>query len=375
MKKIIVLLVFLMILSGCSCFCVSAETKSDIGAQSGVYTLEAELPDEVQQDLESLGIFGDDYSSVRSLSFSDISSFIVATAGEKAGEILPSVGSLLASLLIYSVFSGLFENSSNRALETILGIVSSLCIACILLFPVTSLIDTVQSAIDVSADFMLAFIPVMTAILISSGQALTGSGYCSMMIIAAETVAQFFSKFVSPLLSCFLSVGISASVVPEIKIGNLVSFLSKSIKWVMSFVFTIFTSLLTLKSIYTSSVDNVSSRAVRYTMSSFVPVVGGALAEAYRTVHGSVGVLKSGAGIFVIIAVIVVFLPVLIKLCLWLVTINISKCFAETSELISPKLMLESVSGVLSLLISVILCIVALFVVTTALIITIGGNG
>ncbi|MDO4420399.1 MAG: hypothetical protein Q4B92_08585 [Ruminococcus sp.] len=178
---------------------------------------------------------------------------------------------------------------------------------------------------------------------------------------------------VSPLLSCFLTLGISSSIVPDIKLSGLVNFFSKTIKWLMSFVFTLFTALLTLKSLYSSSVDNISSRALRYTMSSFVPVVGGALSEAYRTVHGSVGVLKSGVGVFVIIAIVTVFIPVIIRLLVWLFTVNMCKSFAETTSLNSPMSMLTSISTVLSLLLSVIFCIIALFIITTALIMTIGG--
>lgn len=75
--------------------------------------------------------------------------------------------------------------------------------ACPLLFPVTNLISDTSTAIEVSADFMLAYIPVMTAVLISAGQTVTGSGYSAMMIFAAEVVGQFFSKVISPLLSLF----------------------------------------------------------------------------------------------------------------------------------------------------------------------------
>ena len=374
MKRIPILictLVFIMLLS---VFSVNADTLDDLSSASNAYTLDDNLPDEVNSALSELGISSEDFSTTQNLSFSQVLAYLLDTVNSEAGEILPSVCVVLAVLLLYSIFSGVFESVTNPALSTVLSVVSALCIACVLLLPVTDLIETAKNAIETSANFMLAFTPVMTAVLISSGQAVTGSGYCAMMVVAAEAVAQFFSKLIAPLLSCFLSLGISSSVVPEIKIQSLIGFFSKSVKWIMSFVFTLFISLLTLKTLYSSSVDNVSSRAVRYTMSSFVPVVGGALSEAYRTVHGSVGILKSGVGVFVIIAVIAVFLPVLIKLLIWLFTVNMCKCFAETTNLASPQLMLSSISTVLSLLLSVILCIIALFVITTALIITIGGT-
>ncbi len=373
MKRIfkITFLVFLLVLL--LTLNVKAETLESLSEASGATTLSEKLPDEINEILEEIGVNGNDITTIQNVTFSGVIKSLTAKVTEEAGEILPSVSIVLAILLLYSVFNGVFESVSNPALSTVLSVVSALCIACVLLVPVTDLIQKAGSAIEISSNFMLAFIPVMSAVLISAGETATGSGYSAMMVIAAEGVGQYFSKIISPLLSCFLTLGISTAVVPDIKLSGLMNLFSKTVKWLMSFVFTLFTALLTLKSIFSSSVDNVSSRAVRYTMSSFIPVVGGALSEAYRTVHGSVGVLKSGVGVFVIIAVVFVFIPVIIRLIVWLFTVNICKTFAETTSLQSPALMLTAVSTVLSLLLSVIFCIIALFVITTALIMIIGG--
>ncbi len=353
---------------------VSAGTLEDISTNYGADSLEDNLPYEVREALEEMGLDSGDYSSVFDISFSDMVSQLSESAFKEVGEILPSLCTALAILLLYALFSGVFDSVSNPSLSSVLSLVSSLCLGSVFLIPIADLVSLAGKVIGISADFMLGFIPVMTAVLISAGNSVTGSGYCAMMVIAAEAVGQLYSKFVSPLLSCFLALGVSSSLVHEIKISGFVNFFAKTLKWIISFAFTLFSALLGLKSIYASSVDNVSSRAVKYTMSSFIPVVGGALSEAYKTVHGSIGVLKSGVGIFAIIAIITVFLPVLIKLCVWLFTINICKCFCETLSIQSPFVLLSSINTVLSLLLSVVICIISLFVITTALIITIGGG-
>ena len=351
-----------------------AVTIDNISGGSGADSLDENLPYEVRETLKEMGVYCNDYSSVADLSASEILSQLCKNAINEVGNILPSLCTVLAVLLLYSIFSGVFDSVSNSSLSSVLSLISSLCLASVFLIPISNLIISAGKAIDLSADFMLAFIPVMTALLISGGNSVTGSGYCTMMVLAAETVGQLFSKIVSPLLNCFLALGVSSALVHEIKISGFVSFFAKTLKWIISFAFTLFSALLGLKSIYASSVDNVSSRAVKYTMSSFIPVVGGALSEAYKTVHGSIGVLKSGVGIFAIIAVITVFLPVLVKLCVWIFTISICKCCCETMSIQSSYVLLSSINTVLSLLLSVVICIVTLFVITTALIITIGGK-
>lgn len=374
MKRIIKILLLSVILVSLLTLNVEAETLNDLGESSGAYSISDNLPEEVKDALEKLGIDNKDFSSIQNLSFNDVLSLLAETVSVEARNALPTVCIVLAMLLIYSLFNGVFDTMSNSPLSSVLSLVSVLCIASAIIIPVTDLFRRASEAIKISADFMLAFIPVMTAIMISSGHAITGSGYSAMMILAAEAVGQFFSKVISPLLSVLLTLGVSTSVVPEINLSSISGFFSKSVKWLMSFIFMIFTAFLTLKSMFASSVDNVSSRALRYTVSSFVPVVGGALSEAYRTIHGSVGVLKSGVGVFVIISVLLVFMPVLIKLLIWLFTVNMCKSVSQISSLSGPSVLFESVSTVLSLTLSVIFCIISLFVITTALIITIGGN-
>ena len=374
MKRCLILIFVLIVSVILSCISVSADNENDLGDVSGAYSLGDNLPDDVKKSLEEIGVSSEDFSTISNLSFGDILTYLSDVSLKEAKVLLPSVCSMIAVLLLYALFSGMYSNATSVQLNSVLSVVSALSISCILMMPVVSLVKTAASAIETSSNFMLAFIPVMTAIMVSSGSVVSSSGYASLMLIAAEGVSQFFSKVISPLLCSFLALGISSSLVPEIKTSGIVNFFLKTVKWFMSFVFTLFTALLSLRTIYGASVDNVSSKAVRYTMSSFVPVVGGALSEAYRTVHGSVGVLKSGVGIFVIIAVFAVFLPVLIRLILWLLTINLCKCFAETSDLSSPFIMLSHISSVLSLLLSVIICIIALFVISTALVLTTGGS-
>ena len=108
-------------------------------------------------------------------------------------------------------------------------------------------------------------------------------------------------------------------------------------------------------------------------MSSFIPVVGAALSEAYKTVQGSVNILKNGIGVFVIFAVAVVFLPIILRLTLWNFSISVCKTLCQMLSLNEPFRMLCGVSTVLSVLLAVLLCIMALFIISTALIITAGG--
>ena len=60
---------------------------------------------------------------------------------------------------------------------------------------------------------------------------------------------------------------------------------------------------------------------------------------------------------------------------LWQFSVNLCKSISQIINLSLPVQMLSGVSTVLSVLLAVNICIMALYIISTALIITAGGNG
>ena len=84
--------------------------------------------------------------------------------------------------------------------------------------------------------------------------------------------------------------------------------------------------------------------------------------------------LKTGLGVFVIISVVIVFLPVLINCLLLIISLNISSGVADMLGVKAPSSVLKSCSSVLSTLLVIILCVMAIYVISTAIILTLGST-
>ena len=188
-------------------------------------------------------------------------------------------------------------------------------------------------------------------------------------------MGQLSSKVIVPFLNMFLGVSVTASVCSESKLTGITSIISKAVKWVLGFVMTVFTAVLSFKQMITTSVDDVSTRAVRFTLNSFIPIVGSALSDAYKTVQGSVNLLKSGLGIFVIVSIAFVFLPIILNSLLWIFTLSSGKLLAEILGINQVKDLLEGVGTVLSTLLAIVLCIMSVYIISTALVLLMGGGG
>ena len=349
-------------------------TENDINSIYDTSALYNSLSDDVKQSLENIGINGIDGQQISQISFTEVVNEIVKLAGENSAGPLKAVISLTALILICSLLSS-YKNSLSSELSSSLGIAAVLCATCTAALPVIQVIADMSAVVKTASAFMLAFVPVMVMIMSSTGHAESGASYYAMMIGAGEGVGQLSSKVIVPFLNMFLGVSVTASVCPETRLSGISSVISKAVKWILGFVMTVFTAVLSFKQLITASVDDVSTRAVRFTLNSFIPIVGSALSDAYKTVQGSVNLLKSGLGIFVIISIAFVFLPIILNSLLWIFTLSAGKLFADTLGINQVKNLLEGVSTVLSTLLAIVLCIMSVYIISTALVLLLGGGG
>ncbi|MCH5304320.1 MAG: stage III sporulation protein AE, partial [Ruminococcus sp.] len=221
----------------------------------------------------------------------------------------------------------------------------------------------------------LSYIPLMVLAMSLSGQIASGAGYYSIMLFSGQAVARIASDIIAPFMKIFLALSVASSISPNINLSGIVRYISKITKWILAFSMTVFTAILGFKQVISMGADSVSSRAVKFSLSSFVPIVGSALSEAYRTVQGSFTVLKSGVGIVAIIALIAIYLPTVLQSVFWILTLGLSKSVGEVLGLREPCFLLEAVSMVVTTLFAVILCVISIFIISTALIIVLGGFG
>ncbi|MDY4812606.1 MAG: hypothetical protein SO152_02000 [Ruminococcus sp.] len=371
MKRIIVTLLIMIIplVSLCN---VSASTFSDALEEIGGGNLSNSLDQNSQDSLKNLGIDEKDYNSISNHSFSDFFKEILRIAGQEGVTPLSSLALVMCLLLIYSVFDNFRDDLKGRNMQTISDAVFVLIITLSIVTPVVSVVNRAVTSIENAGSFMLLYIPIMVVALITNGQSVTGASYYSFVVMVGEGITWLSSHLIAPLLSVFLGVSVTSSVSSDIKLDGIIRELSKFIKWVIAFVMTVFSGLLTFKTLITTAADTVSTRAVRFTLSSFIPIVGSALSEAYKTIQGSMTLLKTGLGVFVIISIVIVFLPVVINCLLWIISLNISSGVADMLGVKAPSSVLRSCSSVLSTLLVIILCVMAIYVISTAIILTLG---
>ena len=107
-------------------------------------------------------------------------------------------------------------------------------------------------------------------------------------------------------------------------------------------------------------------------ISSFVPVVGGALSDAYNSVFGCLGVVKNTVGVFGIIAIAVTFLPVVLELILMMASLWGAAAIGEVFGREKEVSILKAASSALTVMLGVILCYGLMIIVSITVMLMLG---
>lgn len=379
----ICLLFLLAALSGFSAF-ASAETTSSDSAfpdeyyeeeyeQSGASELSAELPEETKKILDDLGADLSQSGSVTSVTPQNYFQKIVSVFTGKMENPVRVFASAVSVILLCALLDGLKLSFGEKPLDGVMGTIGALCICTLVVQPVVSCISDAADMLKAASAFILACVPVLTGIMAAAGQSASAGVYHMLVTAAGTAVSGLASTILVPAMNIFLALSIVSAVSPDLGLNGFCAVLNKTVKWIMGLSMTLFTGLVTMHSVVASSADNTGARAIKFMVGSFVPVVGSALGEAFNTVTACVKTLKAGVGAFGLLAGLFLFLPVIAECLLWVLTLRLCAGVGKIFSLGSAAGLLEACADVVSTLAAVLLCCMTVLVITTVVMLTIGG--
>lgn len=228
-----------------------------------------------------------------------------------------------------------------------------------------------MSAVETTSDFMLALIPVLAGIITAAGNPTLALTYGSFAMAAAQAAAQTAGNIIMPLCGAFSAFGVSASLSPELKLTKLADMIKKLTIGVLSFVAAAFSAVLGLKSLLAGSADTLASKGIKLALSSAVPIVGGALSDAYSSIIGSVSLLKSTVGVFGVIAVVMIDLPVVLQLTARIILLKLLGVLSSSMGDDTTGEVLDTLSSALTVINAAVIFTAALFIISTGIVISV----
>ena len=361
-----VLIVFLLYMFTYTCF---AEDSSESGvteqAQAVFSELLSSLEEETKEALSEIGIDDADYTQLLSLSPKRVVDAILELFTGKMSEKLKAVGFVCALLVLSAVLDGFAQPGST--MHSVFSVFTTLLIVVSLLLPVSESLVQAFSAMELSSNFLLAYIPAFAGVISMSGKPLSSAAYSSVMIGLSNLLAQCNVKVFLPVVQVFFSLNIASSVQPKYAFNSLVAFFKKAVTVLLGFSATIFTGLLAIKGSLASAGDSVAVRGVKMLVGSAVPVVGSALSDAYTSVLGSITLIQNAVGIFGIVVFALMHVPVILDLLLWYLALSFTASVSEALGQKQAATLLNGIASTVSLVNTLVIFTAFILIISTGI--------
>ncbi len=342
---------------------------------SGADQLMSALDDETINLLEQLGINEIDFDHLLNISPQSLLNLFLKIITGKMQNPLKMFAAVLSVIILCAMMECFKVSFSEKSLGGLFSLVSTVLIGLIIVIPMMECISHVCSAITLSSNFMLIFVPVITVLLAASGKPVTASGLNLIIFTAAELISRFSSSLLIPLLCIYLAFSIVGVLSPDINLSGLSDIIKKSVNFILGFFSTVFVSMVSLQGILGQSADTVATRTTKFLLGNFVPVVGGAIGDTITTVQSCVGLTKNTVGAFGLIAAVLIYIPVIAELIVWILCVQACSAAAALFGLKTAGDLLKAIYYTLSLLLSILLFCAVLLIISTGIMVMLGGNG
>lgn len=189
-------------------------------------------------------------------------------------------------------------------------------------------IFSVSENLEELSVFFSAIIPVMSGILLASGNVSSSAYQAFNMNVTLSAVSYLSNTLLIPLVFAMFALALISSFE-----GGRISSVAKSLKgtfiWIMGIGTTVVIGAVSMQSIIAGARDSAYLRAAKYAASGMIPVVGNVVSSALSTLTGGMIYVKSAVGVSAVTVIVGLALAPLITLLLYRFALSISISFLD----------------------------------------------
>jgi stage III sporulation protein AE len=366
-KKFFILIVFLFIFISTGNVYAYEISDSTLTEYIKIDTLYSYISDDIVNFLESEEIDIKDISSLQKLDIGSFLEYIYYIIKNKVNipfkAFISSIILILLSSLATSFSSQIIDKNNSQIFETVCALISIIMITDVLYESFLSICNMIQYV----SEFITAFIPIFSGILLMSTGEATASGYNISLFYICSVIIKITDDFFIPIFSMLFCLSIADSMNTVISFNSIINCFTKIITSGSKVILSIFISVLSFQTILNNTTDKIGHKALKTVISSSIPVVGSTISEAYGTIQSSIMIFKNYVGLFGIIIVCLILLPVFIEIITYKLMIVILKNIAEMFNAKIFEKFLKHYESLTSIAIALLTCVVVMFSITIAL--------
>lgn len=306
-----------------------------------------------------------------SFNLNDIGLNVFYVLGDNILEIVKILVTVLIVIIINSIFKIVIESLENNSSSKITEFIHYLVVVTIVLDLFINITDELKEVLLNINNFMNMFLPLITGLMISTGNVLTSSVIQNILFLSTIFISNFINMFLIPFFMITITISVVSNLSNKVKIEKLSKFFKSSIVWGLGIILTIFISLLSLETEITSSVDSLTAKTTKAAVSNFIPVVGKIMGDSVETVIGAFGILKNSVGVIGIVVVLSLTVFPIIKLLIMYILFNLAAVFSEMVADEKIVKLIEGLSDNIKLLLGILISVTIMFIIEIVIVIKI----
>jgi len=210
-------------------------------------------------------------------------------------------GKLLGSLILLTVLS-MFLQSLQNAFEksTISKAAYAIVFMVLIIIALNSfhvVMSYAQETIDTMISFILALIPLLLALIASSGGLVSAAFFHPVILFLMNISGLLIQYVVLPLLFLSALLSIVSTLSEQYKVTQLANLLKNWSIGLLGAFLTVFLGVISVQGASAAVADGVTLRTAKFITGNFIPVIGRMFTDATDTVITASVLLKNTVGI------------------------------------------------------------------------------
>ena len=224
--------------------------------------------------------------------------------------------------IVIGMLKSLSSSFGEKAVSNLGTMVCTCLIIGLCLGNFTTTFNLCKDAVNTMTYTMQILIPILIPLLIAIGGTVSGSVLSPVITGATAAVNTMLSNLILPAVFISTIFFMVNSMTEKDYVNKLAVFIRGAATFACGISVTFFAGITAVQSFVTESADGVLADTARYSISNFVPIIGGFASD-------SVDMIKNGIGVLGVIVIIVLLALPLIKMLAIAVVYKITAIITE----------------------------------------------
>ncbi len=346
MKKVVIIFLLLVLAFTFVPIVSFADTLEDLEQEVADNLDKIDFSDVDDVTGGNLGGIGDKVMSIINGNFDGADTFIeflTVLLGDSLKNILPKLTAIFAIIVIMGLIrrtnGGMISAGTNEVVNFV-GVTAVL--ATVLALIVSSYANVYRILTQVSM-LTETSMPILLTLLIANGGNVASSVCQPSMVMFSTVVIKSIQTVVLPLSVFAMAFAVVGNISQNVKVNKMSSFLSGASNWFLGCLFMVYSAFTSVQGIAAASIDGVSYRAAKFATKSYIPILGGYLADGFDIVVASTSLIKNAFGVVALLALLFMLAEPLMSV----IAVNLGlQCVAAVSEPIADDRYTKILGGI-----------------------------